>query len=302
MIISVGEILADMIGERRGDGISYECLAGGAPFNVACCLKRLGAECGFYGCVGADSIGDRLLDTARGLDLEYLKIRRDTQRNTTLAFVEVDGSGERSFSFYRKNTADPFLDIRDIDEIVSIADIIHIGSLAMSTSDGREFADRLISAAHLRGVRVSFDVNYREDIFDDRAQAVEVYSKYIKAADIVKLSDSEISMFFDGDTYEDMLMRASDGGKVILLTLGGKGSMVCDGEHIYSCPSFSVEKVIDTNGAGDSFMAGAIAGIHDKMAWDDVLKTANACGALAVSQRGAFPRWSREDVDALACI
>lgn len=297
MIICVGEILADMIGRRNGDVTAYEAVAGGAPFNVACCLKRLGVECGFYGCVGKDIIGDSLLRTAEGLGFNHLKIRRDSERNTTLAFVEVDESGERYFSFYRKNTADAHFDCSDIDEIAGLADIIHIGSLAMSTREGREFADRLIFAAHAKGARVSFDVNYREDIFECRSQAIEIYSEYINAADIIKLSDSEISMFYSGATYEEMLMSASEGGKVVLLTLGGSGSTVCDGEKIYTCSGYHVEHVVDTNGAGDSFMAGALAGIHDKMQWDDVLRMANACGALAVSQKGAFPRWSRADVE-----
>ena len=60
MIICAGEILADMIGKEEGGIVTYERHAGGAPFNVACGLKKLGAACGFCGSVGSDLIGDFL--------------------------------------------------------------------------------------------------------------------------------------------------------------------------------------------------------------------------------------------------
>nr|MDE5943506.1 carbohydrate kinase [Clostridia bacterium] len=106
MILCIGEILADMIGTVKDGTIWYERKAGGAPFNVACAAKIFGAEVKFAGSVGNDLIGDFLINFANGQNLDGVLINRDAERNTTLAFVELDEKGERSFCFYRKNTAD----------------------------------------------------------------------------------------------------------------------------------------------------------------------------------------------------
>ena len=103
MILCVGEILVDMIGTNRDGSFFYERKAGGAPFNVACGVKQFGAQSAFVGCVGDDIIGNFLEKFARARDLDVLLLKRDETRNTTLAFVELDEQGERSFCFFRKS-------------------------------------------------------------------------------------------------------------------------------------------------------------------------------------------------------
>ena len=139
MVLCVGEILADMIGAKTAYGVCFERRAGGAPFNVACAVKKLGGQARFYGCVGDDAVGDFLIDFAASRGLDGRSIARDYARNTTMAFVELDDAGERSFCFYRKNTADAHLP-HIPDEQIRRADIIHIGSLMLSESHGVEYA------------------------------------------------------------------------------------------------------------------------------------------------------------------
>ena len=106
MILSVGEILVDMIGEEKNGSFSYERKAGGAPFNLACAVAKFGAKSGFVGCVGDDIIGAFLEKFVAEQGLECSFVQKCKDFNTTLAFVELDKNGERSFCFYRKNTAD----------------------------------------------------------------------------------------------------------------------------------------------------------------------------------------------------
>ena len=174
MIICVGEILADLIGREDNGTFIYERYAGGAPFNVACGLRKLNAESGFCGSVGRDVAGDFLTDFAGQQGFKYLHIERTEKRNTTLAFVELALDGERRFSFFRKNTADYALPKSRIDEIVQAADIVHVGSLMLSERIGRVFADRIIEKTKAAGKQVSFDVNYRDDLFPDTRTAVEI--------------------------------------------------------------------------------------------------------------------------------
>ena len=109
MIVCVGEILADMIGEEKNGCMLYEQKAGGAPFNVACAAKKFGAKVAFIGSVGDDVIGKSLVSFAKKRGFDDCRIAETDKKNTTLAFVSIDAAGERSFCFFRKNTADAYV-------------------------------------------------------------------------------------------------------------------------------------------------------------------------------------------------
>ena len=296
MIVCVGEILADMIGKTEGGRTFYERYAGGAPFNVACGMKDLGTECGFCGRVGKDLIGDFLADFAARKGFDFLDVGKDPERNTTLAFVELDEKGERHFSFYRKHTADYALPLSAVEKIVAAADIVHLGSLMLSETEGRAFADELIESARKAGKRVSFDVNYRDDIFKSQEEAVSVYGKYLEKADIVKLSEEELSLFSKAATVEERLLEKAVGGKIVFVTLGSGGSMVCADGKIFK-ESIRPVRALDTTGAGDAFFAGVLSAMDaDERDWNKVLRMGNICGSLTVQHKGAVGAFCKESV------
>lgn len=287
MILCVGEILADMIGTVKDGSVWYERKAGGAPFNVACAAKKFGAEVEFVGSVGSDLIGDFLLNFANAQNLDGVLINRDAKRNTTLAFVELDENGERSFCFYRKNTADynlPYVS----EETLTEANIVHIGSLMLSEKAGFEYAERIAKRVRSAGKLLSFDINYRTDIFKDRQSAVKVYKKIISYADIVKFSEDEVEVF-----TEDYIQKEL-GDKLVCISLGGNGSEWRYKGKTNRVPSVKV-KPVDTTGAGDAFYGGVLSRI-DKIQpslWtEDTLNSvfafANVCGALNTLGRGAI--------------
>ena len=190
MILSVGEILVDMIGTETDHGFFYERKAGGAPFNVACTIKKMGGNCAFIGSVGCDLVGDFLIDTVKGLGIDGA-VEQNKTRNTTLAFVNLDASGERSFCFYRKHTADyamPPIDSKYFEQ----ASIIHFGSLMLSEEEGREYLEREMQRARQAGKKISFDVNFRVDIFPDKQTAIKIYKKFMEYANIIKFSQDEV--------------------------------------------------------------------------------------------------------------
>ena len=286
MILCVGEILADMIGVKDGNGsVCYERKAGGAPFNVACAAKRFGAEVGFYGCVGDDIIGEYLIGFAEARGFDAGRIERAKNANTTLAFVELDASGERSFCFYRKNTADLLLPELSDDEL-NAADIVHIGSLMLSEKRGAEYALSTAGRAHAMGKKVSFDVNFRTDIFRDTASAVRIYKSMIEKADIVKFSDGEAEIF--SSAYIDGLKD-----KLVCITLGENGSEWRYRGRRNAVPTIKV-KPVDTTGAGDAFYAGVLTaldggnGEYTDGLLDKAFAFGNACGALNTLGRGAI--------------
>lgn len=287
MVICVGEILVDLIAEKRENGVFYGRHAGGAPFNVACGIAKLGGNAGFYGCVGDDPFGKFLSDFAAEQTLGYNKIKKIIDRNTTLALVELE-EGERKFGFYRKHTADACLQTSDIPELVQTADILHLGSLPMSEPYGRQFYDELIARARQAHKKISFDVNYRSGLFPDENAARSVYADYAAAADIVKLSDEELS-FLTGETdLRRGIEKIADDTKVVFVTFGGKGSACFSRGQLIRMPAMPV-RVMDTTGAGDAFFAGVLT-VLDQFP-DDLeraLFTGSACGALTTTQKGAI--------------
>ena len=222
MILCIGEILADMIGSKREQSMRFDCFAGGAPFNVACGIAKLGCRAAFFGCVGNDAVGRFLREYADGVKGLQSRISVSPDRNTTLAFVTLSEEGERSFSFYRRHTADYALELSAVRPLLADADIVHLGSLMLSEEAGRRFAEEVCSAVKESGKRLSFDVNYREDIFASAEEARRIYSAWLERADILKLSDDEADLFF-GEERERSLLRLSEGRKVFV-TLGRRGA------------------------------------------------------------------------------
>ena len=275
-----------MIGEEKNGIVTYERKAGGAPFNVACALKKFGAEVKFVGSVGDDLIGKFLINYARDFGMDTTYIHQNTQRNTTLAFVELNEEGDRSFCFYRKNTAD--YDMPPLsDELIGMADIVCIGSLMLADEKCVEYALDIIDRAHSMGKTVAFDVNYRTDIYRDKESAVKTYKKILAKADIVKFSEDEAQTFTE--EYVDTLCD-----KLVLITLGKEGSeWRYDGKR-GRVSTISV-KPVDTTGAGDAFFAGALSVIDKNMGAPlseqllcDALRFGNIAGALNTTGRGAI--------------
>ena len=286
MLLCIGEILADMIGEEKNGITTYERKAGGAPFNVACALKRFGREVKFVGSVGDDLIGRFLIKYAKDFGMDTGYIYQNPERNTTLAFVELNEEGERSFCFYRKGTADYFIP-QVSDELIKAANIVCIGSLMLSDERGVEYALEIIERAHAFGKIVAFDVNYRTDIYSDRESAVVAYKKILSVADIVKFSEDEVETFTE--EYVDGLTD-----KLVLITLGKDGSEWRYMGKRSKMPSITV-KPTDTTGAGDAFFAGALSIIDNNVGnhlTEQVLNASirfgNIAGALNTTGRGAI--------------
>ena len=286
MLLCIGEILADMIGEEKNGITTYERKAGGAPFNVACALKKFGADVKFVGSVGDDLIGQFLIKYAKDFGMDTTYIYQNSDRNTTLAFVELNEEGDRSFCFYRKGTADYCMP-KVSAKLIESVDTVCIGSLMLSDPECVEYALDIIERAHVFGKTVAFDVNYRTDIFRDRESAIRTYKQILAASDIVKFSEDEVEIF--GEDYVNGLTD-----KLVLITLGKDGSEWRYGGKRNRLPSISV-KAVDTTGAGDAFFAGTLSQLDKNVGkplneeiLNDSLRFGNIAGALNTTGRGAI--------------
>ncbi len=252
MILCIGEILADIIGEKSDGNLSLKAFCGGAPFNVAVNAAQSGAKVGFIGRVGSDPIGKFLSENAKRAPLDFIEIQTDNYRNTTLAFVTIE-SGERDFSFFRNDTADYHLCAEGLNEEKLFPyGIVHLGSLMLSKKEGRAYAKEAVKIIKNAGKLLSFDINYRADLFKDYEDARKALNPIVKAADILKFSEDEIVAFTNETNLNKAIDKVKARNKLILVTLGEKGS-ICDYNDYRAL--FPAEKIVpvDTTGAGDAF-------------------------------------------------
>lgn len=264
MILSVGEILADMIGQKEDGVTTFKAFCGGAPFNLAVNAKQSGAKVGFVGRVGNDVIGRFVLCEAQKAHLDRLDIQIDAERNTTIAFVTLT-DGERDFAFNRHDTADFNIDFDDIDfESYENLEIVHLGSLMLSEQKGREFAEKIANKASELGAKLSFDMNFRKDIYKNFEDAKRAYAPFVECADIIKFSDDEFADYTGISDMDEAAKSVLKKDKLLIVTLGKSGSAYYYNDLKGIVPSISGVKCVDTTGAGDAFFGAFLTNIEGK--------------------------------------
>ena len=303
----IGEMLIDFIpGAEKG---SYVRNAGGAPANVAIAAARQGLRSAMCCSLGDDDFGRFLLDTLVENGVEAIKKTLCPEAVTTMAFVTLDESGDRSFTFVRKPGADMLLHEEDIDE-EEIADsvIVHAGSLSLSASPAAEATRKALRLAHEKGSFVSFDVNYRDLIWngDIKACREAVYS-CLPYVDVMKISEEEADMF-GGETAIGELMKRY-GLSAVVETLGAAGARCfCQG-YSFEVPGRRAV-CVDATGAGDAFWGGFLSALRigglEKPSdlSEELLRSAleygNKCGWFCVQKKGAISALpTRAEVEAL---
>ncbi len=291
MILSIGEILADMVGSSENGNLTFKSFCGGAPFNVAVNAKNAGATVGFIGRVGKDVIGRFVTEEAKKAKLDFLDIQVDNERNTTLAFVTLT-DGERDFAFNRHDTADFNIDIEEIDfNKYQNLKVIHLGSLMLSEENGKIFAEKIVKKAKDLGVKLSFDMNFRMDTYKDFEDALKAYKPYVEQANVIKFSDDELRLYTGVDDIKIAIESIYHKDQLFVLTLGSNGSMYYYNGQSNIIPTEKV-KPIDTTGAGDAFFGTFLANIENKEWTKDNIESAlikaNKAGALTTQFLGAI--------------
>lgn len=292
MILSVGEILADMIGQKVDGVTTSKAFCGGAPFNLAVNAKQSGAKVGFVGRVGNDVIGRFVLGEAQKAHLDRLDIQIDAERNTTIAFVTLT-DGERDFAFNRHDTADFNIDFDDIDfESYENLEIVHLGSLMLSEQKGREFAEKIANKASELGAELSFDMNFRKDIYKNFEDAKRAYAPFVECADIIKFSDDELTDYTGISDMDEAAKSVLKKDKLLLVTLGKRGSAYYYNDLKGIVPSISGVKCVDTTGAGDAFFGAFLANIEGKELTEEnivyAMQQGNIKGAKTTEFYGAI--------------
>lgn len=298
---ALGEILIDFTpcGVSPAGQRIFEQNPGGAPANVLACLNRCGKKTAFIGKVGDDMHGRFLLEVLQNSGVCTDGVVVDDSVFTTLAFVALSKSGERSFSFARKPGADTCLRQEELrQDIIQNSRIFHVGSLSLTAEPVRSTTFMALQIAKAAGCVISYDPNYRAPLWDSRESAMEEMRSIIPYVDVMKLSDEETVLLTDLTDPESAAKKlVAAGVSVVAVTLGADGALVCTKDGAMMVPGYKTTPV-DTTGAGDSFWGGFLNCLlesgkrPEKIRLEEAAafaKYGNAVASLCVEKSGAIP-------------
>ncbi|MUG69420.1 MULTISPECIES: carbohydrate kinase family protein [Paenibacillus] len=301
IVYTIGEALIDFIPTEKGIGLKdvsgFERAAGGAPFNVACAVAKLGGSSSFIGKLGRDAFGDFLVETMSGIGVDVRHVLRTGEAKTGLAFVSLSSDGNRDFSFYRNPSADMLLAADEIGGIpFGNGDILHFCSVDLIEAPVKYAHLQAIEAVKAMGGIVSFDPNVRLPLWSSPEACRRTILAFLPKAHIVKISDEELA-FVTGLEDEEQAIASLFTGDVrhVVYTKGAAGAVWYTADERVAVPGHSVT-VADTTGAGDAFIGALLYQLHTRElpvnglepgVIHEMLAYANAAGAIATTRKGA---------------
>lgn len=303
-LYAIGEALIDFIpnttDSKLKDVETFSRQVGGAPCNVASTAQKLGGQSEMITQLGQDAFGDIIVETLENIGVGTSFIKRTNEANTALAFVSLTKSGERDFSFYRKPSADMLYSRDNINDIpVTQADILHFCSVDLVDSEMKEAHKTIIEKFNQQQGTICFDPNVRLPLWDSEEACKQAIREFIPHANIVKISDEELSFITDiADDEEAIQWLFQNNVEIVIFTKGAAGSELHfkDGTKI-SHEGFKV-KAVDTTGAGDAFIGAMLSKILNfettnltqelKQQGKDILGFSNFVAAKVTTNYGAI--------------
>lgn len=291
-LLVIGECVADIV---RLPGAADRVHPGGSPANVAYGLGRLGHAATLLTQLGADRNGRLIRDHLTGAGVE---VRTDgSTAPTPSAAVTLDDAGRAAYTFEITWTLGPVA----LDRAPAH---VHTGSIAAITEPG---ADTVLAAVEsLRAAAtVSYDPNVRPQLMGNHEAAVRRVELCVALSDVVKVSDEDLEWLYPGEDPEKAAGRwLANGPAAVLVTRGGDGAFAVVPDGRVTVAALPTE-VVDTVGAGDAFMSGALHALAahgllgpagrerlrslDRSTLADVLRHAAASAAVTVARAGASP-------------
>ncbi len=297
-LYSIGEMVIDFIpGAPENGDACYIRKAGGAPANVAIAVAKNGLNASLCCKVGDDDFGRFLMDTLKEYNVRAACPELCSEAVTTMAFVTLDADGDRSFTFARKPGADMFLSEADVRE-ADIGDsvIVHAGSCSLSAEPEAAATVKALRLGCDLGKLVSFDVNYRDVMWNGDVDACAgAVRGILPCVDLLKVSDAEVDMLGGGDAMA--ALQEQYGIAAVVETLGAEGARAFFGGGVIQVPGRRVHAV-DATGCGDAFWGAFLS----KLRFEGVTRAAdlteevirkaleygNISGCICVQSKGAI--------------
>jgi len=299
-VVVVGEALIDIVIPLQGEPAEH---VGGSPANVAIGLARLGHDTELATHIGTDERGRRIAALLAAERVPLAPGSTDAARTSTAA-ARLDAAGVATYEFDLEWTLDPTLAVPDGGHL-------HTGSIAATLTPGGDAVLAIVRNARDHAT-VSYDPNARPTLMGTPDEARAIIERVIALSDVVKASDEDVRWLYGEDASVDEVLAGwrALGPAVCAVTQGGREVVVRVRNEVYRMPSRPAQ-VVDTVGAGDSFMSGFVSGLLDAellggaearerlyaASWSQVrpaVERAMNCAAITVSRAGANPPTRRD--------
>jgi len=309
-VICIGEALIDRIRNKSNQG--FTDFLGGAPANVACALRKLKIDSIFMGSLGNDDYGKKFISQfdQLGVNLDFLQLNNDS--STRVVNVDRDQFGDRFFSGFEESShacyADEVLSKKLIEKEIlnlekSLLEIKYLvtGTNLLSSPISSETIFFLIEQATKFEVKIVIDLNWREVFWDhssfsseiSKAERIKLIKKFLNHANVLKLAKEEATLFFENENPLLISQLLSNRPDVIITDGENPVAWCINGiQGITETPTS--QKIVDTTGAGDAFLAGLISKLissgypSNEQEIEDCIKFASVCGLLTCLGEGAI--------------
>ncbi len=285
-IVCFGEVLWDIFPEGSR--------AGGAPFNVAYNVHKMGIDVKMLSKIGNDKLGKKLTDQIKswGITTDYIQI--DEKYPTSTVIAKIDEHNEATYDIV-DNVAWDHIEFLDEDKgLVSNAEAFVFGSLSARSEKTKETLLQLLKVAKLK----IFDVNFRPPFID-----FEVIKMLLHQSDIVKMNKAEMKQIleFIGKDYKNEeesvnFIQNYFNISEIILTKGSKGARYFVEDKNYSVSAVPIT-VADTVGSGDAFLSGFISKRIQNQDPEEIVKQGVSLGAFITSKSGACPDYEYSEFE-----
>lgn len=283
-VVCFGEVLWDIFpsGSR----------AGGAPFNVAYNLFKMGIDTKMLSRIGNDTLGQQLLNQIDqwGITTDFIQVDRERPTGTVLA--NFDEHGEAQYEIVKEVAWDYIEALPKHKELIQNSKAFVFGSLIARNEVSKKTLLELLEHSKFR----IFDVNFRPPFID-----FDFIKELLHKADLVKMNKAELRTileflgedYIDEDTSIRHLQNYFDLNEIIL-TKGSKGARYFVGSTSYNFPAVHIE-IADTVGSGDSFLAGFLSKRIQGRSPEEIMKQATSLGGFITSKSGACPDYTYEE-------
>ena len=309
-VICIGEALIDRISDKSNLG--FEDFLGGAPANVACALRKLNINSIFVGRIGSDDFGKKFITQFNELEVNFDFLQLDNEFSTRVVNVGRDKFGDRFFSGFNASSNSCFADealsmesikkeLPKLEKLFLETKYLVSGTNILSSPKSAETIFFLLEHANKFGVKVIIDLNWRKVFWDysifsseiSKTQRINLIKNFLNHAHVLKLAKEEATLFFGHDNSSVISQQMPKRPDVIITDGENPVNWYISGSKgITETPNS--QKIVDTTGAGDAFLAGLISKFissgypSGKKEIENCIKFANVCGLLTCLGEGAI--------------
>jgi len=303
-----GENLIDYLEEPSDDEFPlYRARPGGSPYNTALAMGKLGLQVGYNTPISTDALGSLLRGNLEKNGVTCLA--KSSSKPTALAVVStVDG--QPAYQFYRDNTADRDFTYDDLQAGVPKNTVaLYIGGASIAEGQDADHVVKFAMDLHKKKMALCWDPNIRPAFISSREEFMTRFALMVGVCDLIKMSDEDVAWLYPGQDPEEVAstLFAEHKPALLILTKGSEGSVGFATSGNARVPAGECSTLVDTVGAGDTFMAATIAELFSQNLLSRaglesikseqlqaVLQTASAAAAINCGRAGCQPPTKEE--------